>query len=246
MNSIETSLRHNYQSGHSNLVSGEVYRDFRVMWPYFEVNYQFLLTLPREARIIELGSGSGSLIAWLMDRGHTNVTGLDVAAQEVERANALGIPLICADASEYLASLDAGSVDVVITKAMFEHMTKQDGADLLQTVQRVLKPVGGQVVIDVPNMDWLLASHERYMDVTHHVGYTRESIGQVCRLYFASVEVHGSIEPIQSVAAWWRIRLIRPLVVACMRIMFRIIGEGASNVLFANRSIIAVAKREKP
>lgn len=245
MNSIETSLQQNYHSGHSNLVSGEVYKDFKALWPYFDSNYHFLLALPRDVTVIELGSGSGSLIAWLMERGFSNVTGIDVSLQEVQYANAQGIPLICADAFEHLSSLKVGSVDVVITKAMFEHIPKQAGADLLQAAERVLNPVGGQVVIDVPNMDWLLAGHERYMDVTHCVGYTRESIGQMCRMYFASVEVVGSVEPVRTAAAWLRIRLVKPVIVVCMRFLFRILGEGASNVLFENRSIIAVAKREK-
>lgn len=242
MDSIEASLRQHYHSGHSNLVSGELYQDLKRLWPYFDANYGVLLRLPRDARIIELGSGSGSLIAWLMDHGFSNVTGLDVAQQEVDRANGQGIPLICADAAHYMSSLVSGSVQAIVTKAMFEHMGKQDGSNLLQAIARVLDPAQGLVVIDIPNMDWLLASHERYMDVTHRVGYTRESIRQMCAMHFDTIEVNGSVEPTSSRAAWIRVRCIKPVVVRVVRFVFRILGEGAANVLFETRSIIAIAR----
>jgi SAM-dependent methyltransferase len=244
MSQLEKSLRHHYHSGHSNLVSGEVYQDIRVMWPYFDANYRCLLQLPRDACIVELGSGSGSLVAWLMDKGFANVTGVDVSAQEVEAARARGIPLVRAEAHDYLAALEPGSVQAVVSKAMFEHMPRQDGANLLQAAARALDPERGLIVIDIPNMDWLLASHERYMDVTHHMGYTRESIRQMCHMYFDAVDVQGSVEPTPSIAAWIRVKCIKPLLVRCLRFVFRIMGEGAANVLFDTRSIIAIGKLE--
>jgi len=41
----------------------------------------------------------------------------------------------------------------------------------------------------VPNMDWLFVGHERYMDFTHEVGYTQESLVQVMSTVFSSVQV---------------------------------------------------------
>ena len=38
-------------------------------------------------------------------------------------------------------------------------------------------------------MDWLFATHERYMDFTHEVGFTKESLGQVCRSVFSKVDL---------------------------------------------------------
>lgn len=242
MNQLQDALRRNYHSGHSQFVSSTVYEDLTVLWPYFERNYAFLLSLPSNTRILEIGSGSGSLIAWLASHGFTDATGIDISEQEVARAAERGLPLVCADAHEYLGNLDEASVDVVIAKAMFEHLPKQDGADLLKAAARVLKPKSGQVVLDVPNMDWLLSNHERYMDLTHHVGYTRESMGQMLRLYFQSVVVQGSLEKPESMAGTIRIRVLKPVLVATLRFLFRILGEGAAHVLFESRSIIAVGQ----
>jgi hypothetical protein len=54
---------------------------------------------------------------------------------------------------------------------------------------RSLTRAGGIVVIDVPNMDWLFAFHERYMDFTHEVGFTKESLLQVMREVFDDVSI---------------------------------------------------------
>ncbi|MEE9926779.1 class I SAM-dependent methyltransferase [Microvirgula aerodenitrificans] len=242
MKELQDELRRNYLTGHSLHVSSSIYQDLTVLWPYFEENYAFFLTLPRDARIVEIGSGSGSLVSWLASKGFCNLTGLDISAQEVERAKQRGLPLVCADAHEYLAEQDALSTDVVIAKAVFEHMTKQEGADLLKSVVRVLKPDCGMVVLDVPNMDWILSNHERYMDLTHHVGYTVDSMSQMLRLYFQSVEVHGSMEPVGSLMNFVRVRVVKPVLVKLMRAIFRVMGEGAANVLFECRSIIAVGR----
>lgn len=243
MNRLQDALRRNYLSGHSQHVSGTVYQDLRVLWPYFELNYGYLLDLPRDARILEIGSGSGSLIAWLVDHGFTNLAGVDISQEEVERAKHRGLPLVWADAHEYLTGLSDSSIDVFIAKAMFEHLSKQDAADLLNAATRVLTPGSGMAVLDVPNMDWLLSNHERYMDLTHHVGYTRESLSQMLRLYFDMVEVLGSREPVESIAGWVRIRIVKPLLVKLLRFLFRVIGEGAANILFESRSIIGVGRR---
>lgn len=242
MNRLQDELRRNYLSGHSQYVSGTVYQNLQVLWPYFEENYAFLLDLPRDANILEIGSGSGALIAWLVDHGFSNLTGLDISQQEVDRAKERGLPLVCSDAHEYLTELADSSIDVLIAKAVFEHMPKQEGADLLKETTRVLNPKGGMVVLDVPNMDWVLSNHERYMDLTHHVGYTRESLSQMLRLYFDAVEVNGSLEPAESATSWLRVRLVKPVLVRLLRFFFRIMGEGAANILFESRSIVGVGK----
>ena len=48
---------------------------------------------------------------------------------------------------------------------------------------------GGAVLIDVPNMDWLFAGHERYMDFTHELGFTQESLSQLLGGVFSEVVV---------------------------------------------------------
>ena len=127
--------------------------------------------------------------------------------------------------------------DVVFAKAIVEHIPRPDLLPLVRALARSLRP-GGRVIIDVPNMDWILASHERYMDMTHESGFTRESLTTMLSLAFDDVVVRGSelASPTRSQ------RLLRPLVVRLLRRLFYVVGEGASDLLFSSRSIVAVAQ----
>ena len=70
------------------------------------------------------------------------------------------------------------------------------------------------------------------------VGFTRESLGALLSIVFADVSVRGSrlARPSRS-QRWFR----RPLV-AVLRRAFYVLGEGASDILFESRSLIAVAR----
>lgn len=73
-------------------------------------------------------------------------------------------------------------------RAVLEHISKDKVVDLLCLIKESLK-IDGIVIIDVPNMDWILASHERYMDFTHQIGFTPDSLCQVMREVFGNVIV---------------------------------------------------------
>lgn len=237
-------LRENYLSGHAARVSSAVYADLEALWPYFDANYPFILALPRTARIVEIGSGSGSFLSWLKQKGFTNIVGLDISPEEVERANSRGVPLILADSHDYLSNASPGSIDLVIAKAVFEHMEKQVGADLVDLARKALSDEG-ILVLDVPNMDWLASNHERYMDLTHHIGYTRESMMQMLSLRFDRIDVQGTREAPTSAGSRIRIKFVKPIAIWLIRSFLRIMGEGAANVLFESRGIIAVAAGNK-
>ncbi len=44
-------------------------------------------------------------------------------------------------------------------------------------------------MIDVPNMDWIWASHVRYMDFTHECGFTEESLIEVLKPQFQNIQI---------------------------------------------------------
>src|SRR5262245_17969589 len=134
MRDLVALLRKQYHSGHSARVSTAIYHDVRAQWPYFAVNYGCLLGLPRSARVLELGSGSGSLLAWLASLGFKDVRGVEVSEQEVLRACAAGLPVTHAEARDYLRDQAQGAFDVVVLKALLEHMSKADGAELASEI----------------------------------------------------------------------------------------------------------------
>ena len=108
-----------------------------------------------------------------------NLTGVDLSPHDIEEA-AQRVPratFVHASAIDFLSSHEA-AFDVVVARAILEHTPKAEVLPFLSAAAHALRP-GGVAIVDVPNMDWLFAGHERYMDFTHEVGFTRESLAQV-------------------------------------------------------------------
>jgi 2-polyprenyl-3-methyl-5-hydroxy-6-metoxy-1,4-benzoquinol methylase len=192
------------------------------------------------AEVLELACNRGFLLRALSDVGFQRLQGIDLSPDDVAQAQltAPKATIICADALQYLAQ-NPEQFDLIVLKALLEHIPKQQILPLLEAINRSLRP-GGMTLIDVPNMDWLAANHERYMDFTHEGGFTRESLAQVMRNVFADISVRTSVEPPEPRLKGLIIRLIRPAVILLARVFLRIIGEGASEVWWHSRSLIAV------
>jgi 2-polyprenyl-3-methyl-5-hydroxy-6-metoxy-1,4-benzoquinol methylase len=141
------------------------------------------------ACVLDIGCNKGYLLAVLAEAGFKHLHGVDLSPLDVQVAKTLvpGTELLCGDAHDYLAQRP-DRFDVVIIKAVMEHLPKQETLPMLEAIRRGLKP-GGVVLVDVPNMDWLFASHERYMDFTHEAGFTSESLRQVLYNVFSQVQV---------------------------------------------------------
>lgn len=189
--------------------------------------------------VLDIGCNKGYLLAALSTFGFEHLGGVDLSPDAVEKARVL-IPdadIHRGDAKEFLDN-HKGQYDIIIAKAVLEHVPKDAVIPLLKTVKGGLKP-GGSAIIDVPNMDWLFASHERYMDFTHEVGFTKESLRQILNIVFSEVQV----VPVDN------IRSISFLSAAKKRVARFILGklflwadaEGAANPIWA-RSIIGVGK----
>jgi 2-polyprenyl-3-methyl-5-hydroxy-6-metoxy-1,4-benzoquinol methylase len=102
----------------------------------------FLDGIPRDAAVLEVGSGSCWVGQYLRANGWTNYTGLDL----VPPAEVVG------DVLEWQKlGLRAGSFDWIIAFEVVEHV------DCFQACYDLLKP-GGRLAITtpLPHMDWLL------------------------------------------------------------------------------------------
>jgi len=99
----------------------------------------------RGKRVLDLGCRSGALTRHFLEGN--SVVGLDVDANALEKAAALGIEPVQANVEEPLP-FDDGSFDAVVAGELLEHLQFPDA--LVAEIQRVLRP-GGVLAGSVPN-----------------------------------------------------------------------------------------------
>jgi SAM-dependent methyltransferase len=99
----------------------------------------------RGKRVLDLGCRSGALTRHFLE--DNSVVGLDVDANALEKAAALGIEPVRASVEETLPFGD-GSFDAVVAGELLEHLQFPDA--LVAEIRRVLRP-GGVLAGSVPN-----------------------------------------------------------------------------------------------
>ena len=199
--------------------------------------------LDRDAAILDLGCGHGSLIYHARRAGYGNIVGVDRSPQQVAEARRLGIEgVIEGDILDYLGSTRDASQDVVVTFDVIEHFTRQELLPFVDEVQRVLKP-GAHWIIHTPNGESPLSNRIRYGDLTHEQAFTRTSLGQLLLASgFTSLEcyedtpvIHGLASALRFVA-WKSIRGMLRFYLAAET------GNSGASAIFT-QNLLAVAVR---
>jgi 2-polyprenyl-3-methyl-5-hydroxy-6-metoxy-1,4-benzoquinol methylase len=194
----------------------------------------------KSSKILDIGCNKGYLLLALNYLGFESLHGVDLSPDDLKRAKTI-LPIgnfLCIDAFDYLSE-NVGQFDVITLKAVLEHIPKNKILILLEHIKKAIRG-DGMVIIDVPNMDWLFATHERYMDFTHEVGFTQESLRQVMNAVFRRVEIRP-VDHIPSSSAI--INLKKRVSRFFLNKLFSWADpQGAENLIWA-RSIIAVGRK---
>ena len=199
----------------------------------------------KKGKILEIGCNRGYILKWLHGEGLNDIEGIDLSPADVELAKEYtGLEnIFCADAFEYLKEKE-NAYDCIISKDVLEHIDKNKLDEFLILVRGALKP-DGKLILQVPNMDWIMAQHERYMDLTHEVGFTRESLGELLRLYFDDVCIFPvNYDFPSSTKSKIAFGLIKPITIKLTRTLLTILGGGAGACWFEYREILGVARKK--
>jgi 2-polyprenyl-3-methyl-5-hydroxy-6-metoxy-1,4-benzoquinol methylase len=134
-----------------------------------------------DARILDLGCGSGTLLYFLREAGYENLSGVDTSPEQIEQARQLGIANVSrADVFTFLQTAADGSYDTVAAFDIIEHLTKPELLHFADEVYRILAS-GGVWIIHVPNAEGCFGSRVRYADLTHEQAFTPASVEQLAR-----------------------------------------------------------------
>jgi 2-polyprenyl-3-methyl-5-hydroxy-6-metoxy-1,4-benzoquinol methylase len=136
-----------------------------------------LRDLARDARILEIGCGSGGLLAYLARRGFSHAQGIDISAEQVALAQARGAHVQQADAFEFL-QYHRETFETLIAVDVLEHFSREELLRLARLVHAALRP-GGRVLVQTANGAGLFPGQVIYGDLTHLTIFTPESLAQL-------------------------------------------------------------------
>jgi 2-polyprenyl-3-methyl-5-hydroxy-6-metoxy-1,4-benzoquinol methylase len=100
----------------------------------------------REARILDLGCGSGSMLGRLARLGYRRLHGIDIS---LPAEPTVGVSFSEADLDSPVLPFEAESLDLVLCVEVIEHM--ENPGHLLKEIARVLHPCG-RLLITTPNV----------------------------------------------------------------------------------------------
>ena len=127
---------------------------------------------PKNARILEIGCGTGHNLAMLGRFGSVEAIEIDEAARTVATKR-LGSPVGDAPLPE-LTGIGEGSYDLVAILDVLEHV--KDDREALASIARKLKP-GGRILITVPAFQWMWSAHDVVNH--HHRRYSKQTLARV-------------------------------------------------------------------
>lgn len=233
-------LYRSYYTTHIRGRKGEAsLEQFAVRARIYDANWSRLLPADRQARILDAGCGTGSLVWWLQRRGYDGTEGIDVSAEQVEVARELGVRNVSvADLREHLGERRR-HYEVIILRDVLEHFERHHIVEIVERCRDALRATG-TLLIQVPNAEAPFWGRIRYGDFTHELAFTEASLRQLFgSLGFGSVSVHPA-GPV-------RLRgrdLPRQALWRCLEVLYKLMvyAETGRRWAIVTESIIAAAR----
>ena len=157
--------------------------------------------LARGARVLDVGAGSGRLVAALADRGYA-ATGIEPSGRSMARARAAALPVTQRDLFEHSDS----ALDAAVMWHVLEHIG--DPAAALGAVRGWLKPKG-LLLVGVPNLASLQAEIAgdgwlHYDAPRHRIHFTADGVRRLLlRSGFEIVRTHHLVLEHNIHAMWF-------------------------------------------
>jgi len=125
--------------------------------------------LPADARILEIGCGTGHNLPMLAAFGTVDAIEIDPAARAIASAR-LGRPVGAAPLPQ-LTDVPRGSYDLIAVLDVVEHI--EDDVAALKAMADCLAP-GGKILVTVPAHQWLWSAHDVVNH--HHRRYSKSTL----------------------------------------------------------------------
>ena len=142
-------------------------------------NYTHLLPKAKNIASLEIGTGFGQFMKYMIEIGYNNVEGIDASKQIVDFC--LDQKLKVKYVEDFISYFEhcKNKYDLIVANDILEHFSKEELTGLLININKCLNP-GGVIVGKVPNASNVFTgSHSRYIDFTHETSFTDTSLKQI-------------------------------------------------------------------
>jgi len=228
----------NYLSFHKGF-SDEFNKDFyNSQWRGYLKCYQGYYPANKDAKILDIGCGTGKFLYTLKQEGYSDYTGIDLSQENVDFVKKHITPnCFYTDAVSYLKDKD-DHFDFIIMNEVLEHIPIDEIIPTLAQIHKSLKK-GGYIIAMVPNMENpICGAYTRYSDFTHTIGYTQNSLQQA---FFMSGYEKVSVLPWGNSSK--AIKLIKYIPHRVIQKFIEIVFEYPSGSIMFSRRIFAVATK---
>ena len=236
----EKVYRH-YSSNSGRNLAPQTIEGFNVRKPFFYNIINNYFPKNKEIKILEIGCGYGAFGYFIHEAGYRNYIGINGSQEQVSEANRLGINIELSNLVEYLKSLDDSSLDLLIAIDVIEHFTKEEISDLIDDINRVLKK-DGIVITHQPNGESPFGNGIRYVDFTHELAFTRNSISQILS-GFSSVKSYEDKPVGHSLKAKVRLFLWNILVKPIYKFLLIIESVGVDKDIVLTKNFFTVIRK---
>lgn len=204
----------------------------------YALDYQKHLPRRKDARILDLGCGTGHFLYFLKKEGYNNFWGLDISEQQVNYCKEnITEKVQVGDAFDFLIN-KRQVFDCIVANYFLDHIPKEKIVDFLKLIRESLRS-SGVFIVKVPNMNNPLGLRPRYVDITQELGFTEESLFTVLKIAkFVNIRFYPKKIPMSSCKRI-AVNVVMPFIHACIRLLYLSQGYDAPKNL--TRYIIAVA-----
>lgn len=180
--------------------------------------------LPRDARILEIGCGTGHNFAMLRNFGRLDALEVDAEARALASTR-LGGEVGDAPLPD-LTGVPNGSYDLIALLDVLEHVDRRP--ESLRSIAAKLAP-GGKILITVPAYQWMWSAHDRAHH--HKLRYSKNGLRRDAEAAGLEVRKLGYFNS-----------LLFP-VAAAVRILGKIVGKSSSDDTLPPRPLNAVFEK---
>ncbi len=213
-----------------------------------ELEYKKLLPKDKNARILDIGFGSGWFMAACVSLGYTNICGADFFAKEkskdiVNSCDAIKEVYDIEDNIGNFLSHNAEKFDFIHMSHVIEHVPKYSLFYVVDSLYKSLSK-GGTLLMRTPNMEGPAALSSYYVTLTHEYGFCASNLHSLLDLSgFEDISFHELKSPKnfkQQIGT-----ILRKLLLYLHKVKHRLFGVNQFGI-FNAELVVTATRKDRP